>query len=180
MCISMMTCICIPRMTCRVHAFRIKLVFMVILAFLQELRKAMYCGCGYIPDVLSMQAWLECAWEAGFDTEGREQLGHHIQVRRRLRPLKPIQILSFILAEDLDDTPALEVFMLDMLALLLEGQGTKGAEQLWQTTWRLPKISTCVEAWTLNVLRIWMISPRCEKAGSLPLCVSATYVGGAV
>ncbi|BDA51471.1 probable zinc finger-containing ubiquitin peptidase 1 [Coccomyxa sp. Obi] len=45
----------------------------------EGLSNAMYCGCGYTPDVISMQAWLECAWQSGFDTEGAEQLGHHVQ-----------------------------------------------------------------------------------------------------
>ena len=46
----------------------------------QATKEAMFGGCGYVPDIGSLQAWLECAWAAGFDTSGAEQLAHAVQV----------------------------------------------------------------------------------------------------
>lgn len=46
---------------------------------LQEMQDALFKGCGYVPDVLSLQAWLECAWKAGFDTAGGDMLGNEMQ-----------------------------------------------------------------------------------------------------
>jgi len=40
---------------------------------------AMFKGCGFVPDLLSLQAWLECAWKAGFDTAGGDMLGNVMQ-----------------------------------------------------------------------------------------------------
>ena len=40
---------------------------------------AMFNGCGYVPDIRSMQAWLELAWKAGFDTAGGNMLGNVMQ-----------------------------------------------------------------------------------------------------
>ena len=42
---------------------------------LQAAADALFGGCGFVPDVASLQAWLECAWAAGFDPMGAEQLG---------------------------------------------------------------------------------------------------------
>lgn len=42
---------------------------------LQAVADALFGGCGFVPDVASLQAWLECAWAAGFDPMGAEQLG---------------------------------------------------------------------------------------------------------
>ena len=41
----------------------------------QAVADALFGGCGYVPDVTALQAWLECAWAAGFDPMGAEQLG---------------------------------------------------------------------------------------------------------
>ena len=46
---------------------------------LQEMEAAMFKGCGFVPDLLSLQAWLECAWKAGFDTAGGDMLGNVMQ-----------------------------------------------------------------------------------------------------
>ena len=42
---------------------------------MQAVANALFGNCGYVPDVASLQAWLECAWTAGFDPMGAEQLG---------------------------------------------------------------------------------------------------------
>ena len=42
---------------------------------MQAVINALFGNCGYVPDVASLQAWLECAWTAGFDPMGAEQLG---------------------------------------------------------------------------------------------------------
>ncbi len=46
---------------------------------LQEMEAALFKGCGFVPDLLSLQAWLECAWKAGFDTAGGDMLGNVMQ-----------------------------------------------------------------------------------------------------
>lgn len=45
----------------------------------QEMREGLFGGCGFVPDIPSLQAWLECAWGAGFDKAGAEQLGGKVQ-----------------------------------------------------------------------------------------------------
>lgn len=39
-------------------------------------------GPNYVPDIPSLQAWLECAWAAGFDALGCQQLGGAVRGRR--------------------------------------------------------------------------------------------------
>ena len=55
---------------------------------MQAVTRALFGNCGYVPDVASLQAWLECAWTAGFDPMGAEQLDRcaspHHQQRGRL------------------------------------------------------------------------------------------------
>ena len=48
---------------------------------MQAVAKALFGDCGYVPDVASLQAWLECAWTAGFDPMGAEQLGRCASAR---------------------------------------------------------------------------------------------------
>lgn len=55
---------------------------------MQAVSQALFGGCGYVPDVASLQAWLECAWGAGFDPMGAEQLGRFVS------PLSSIRIAS--------------------------------------------------------------------------------------
>ena len=40
---------------------------------------ALFGGAGAVPDVPSLQAWLEAAWAAGYDPEGAAQLGGALQ-----------------------------------------------------------------------------------------------------
>ena len=40
---------------------------------------ALFRGAGAVPDVRSLQAWVEAAWAAGFDPEGAAQLGGALQ-----------------------------------------------------------------------------------------------------
>ncbi|KAG2488418.1 hypothetical protein HYH03_013102 [Edaphochlamys debaryana] len=47
------------------------------------LREALFGGAGFVPDIGSLQAWLEAAWGAGFDTLGAESLGGKIQGDRK-------------------------------------------------------------------------------------------------
>ena len=46
----------------------------------QESWDKVFGGAGFVPDVPSLQAWLECAWQLGFDPDGAKQLRHHVQV----------------------------------------------------------------------------------------------------
>ena len=41
--------------------------------------EALFHSCGFVPDLLSLQAWLECAWKGGFDTAGGDMLGNAAQ-----------------------------------------------------------------------------------------------------
>ncbi len=43
------------------------------------MKAALFKGCGFVPDLLPLQAWLECAWKAGFDTAGGDMLGNVMQ-----------------------------------------------------------------------------------------------------
>ncbi|CAL8463782.1 g3316 [Coccomyxa elongata] len=45
----------------------------------KELGQALFGGCGFVPDISSLQAWLACAWASGFDSAGAHQLGSVIQ-----------------------------------------------------------------------------------------------------
>lgn len=45
----------------------------------KDMEAALFKGCGFVPDLLSLQAWLECAWKAGFDTAGGDMLGNVMQ-----------------------------------------------------------------------------------------------------
>lgn len=41
----------------------------------QAMRGALFGGCGFVPDIASLQALVEDAWAAGWDSAGLEQLG---------------------------------------------------------------------------------------------------------
>ncbi|XP_014522617.1 zinc finger with UFM1-specific peptidase domain protein isoform X2 [Vigna radiata var. radiata] len=43
-----------------------------------EARKALFGGSGFVPDILSLQRWLEIAWQKGFDPLGSAQFNHAI------------------------------------------------------------------------------------------------------
>ncbi len=49
---------------------------------LQDAQEVLFGGCGYVPDIPALQAWLECAWAAGFDAQGAEQLEGRVQGTR--------------------------------------------------------------------------------------------------
>ncbi|WJX34447.1 hypothetical protein P8452_22560 [Trifolium repens] len=41
-----------------------------------EAREVLFGGSGFVPDIPSLQRWLEIAWEKGFDAPGAAQLDH--------------------------------------------------------------------------------------------------------
>ncbi|XP_027338412.1 zinc finger-containing ubiquitin peptidase 1-like [Abrus precatorius] len=43
-----------------------------------EARKALFGGSGFVPDIPSLQRWVEIAWEKGFDVPGSAQFNHVI------------------------------------------------------------------------------------------------------
>ena len=66
------------------------------------MRDALFGGCNHVVDIPALQAWLECAWEAGFDPCGPDPLHvplpvegridtnvRHPRRRTRLRLLEP-------------------------------------------------------------------------------------------
>ncbi|KAJ7965190.1 Zinc finger with UFM1-specific peptidase domain protein [Quillaja saponaria] len=44
----------------------------------QEVREVLFGGSGFVPDIPSLQRWLEIAWERGFDVLGSDQFSHSI------------------------------------------------------------------------------------------------------
>ncbi|XP_016578105.2 zinc finger-containing ubiquitin peptidase 1 isoform X1 [Capsicum annuum] len=48
----------------------------------QEARAVLYAGSGFVPDILSLQRWLEIAWERGFDKQGSEDFDKAIYGKR--------------------------------------------------------------------------------------------------
>lgn len=44
----------------------------------QEARDVLFGGSGFVPDILSLQRWLEIAWQKGFDLDGSSHFGHKI------------------------------------------------------------------------------------------------------
>ncbi|MCD9645586.1 hypothetical protein HAX54_034602 [Datura stramonium] len=44
----------------------------------QEARAVLYGGSGFVPDIPSLQQWLEIAWERGFDKQGSEDFDQAI------------------------------------------------------------------------------------------------------
>ncbi|CAK8567738.1 unnamed protein product [Lathyrus sativus] len=47
-----------------------------LLAQRPEAREFLFGGSGFVPDIPSLQRWLEVAWEKGFDAPGAAQLDH--------------------------------------------------------------------------------------------------------
>ncbi|CAA2968093.1 Hypothetical predicted protein [Olea europaea subsp. europaea] len=48
----------------------------------QEAREVLYGGSGFVPDIASLQRWLEIAWERGFDTHGSNDFDQKIYGKR--------------------------------------------------------------------------------------------------
>lgn len=44
----------------------------------QEAREVMFGGSGFVPDIPSLQRWLEIAWERGFDIPGSDSFNHKV------------------------------------------------------------------------------------------------------
>lgn len=44
----------------------------------QEARDVLFGGCGFVPDIASLQRWLELSWEKGFDAPGSDDFGNEI------------------------------------------------------------------------------------------------------
>lgn len=47
-----------------------------------EAREVLFGGCGFVPDIASLQRWLELAWEKGFDTLGSNDFDREIYGKR--------------------------------------------------------------------------------------------------
>lgn len=48
-----------------------------------EAREALYGGSGFVPDIPSLQRWLEIAWKLGFDTQGSNDFDGEIYGKRK-------------------------------------------------------------------------------------------------
>lgn len=48
----------------------------------QEAREVLYGGAGFVPDIASLQRWLEIAWELGFDAQGSNDFDREIYGKR--------------------------------------------------------------------------------------------------
>ncbi|XP_058105180.1 uncharacterized protein LOC131248751 [Magnolia sinica] len=44
----------------------------------REAREVMFGGSGFVPDIPSLQRWLEIAWEMGFDMTGSDSFNHKV------------------------------------------------------------------------------------------------------
>lgn len=44
----------------------------------KEARNVLFGGAGFVPNIASLQRWLEISWKRGFDTTGSEQFDHKI------------------------------------------------------------------------------------------------------
>ncbi|KAJ8751388.1 hypothetical protein K2173_016588 [Erythroxylum novogranatense] len=44
----------------------------------ESAREVLFGGCGYVPDIPSLQRWLEIAWQKGFDAPGSLHFNHSI------------------------------------------------------------------------------------------------------
>jgi hypothetical protein len=44
----------------------------------QDAREVLFGGCGFVPDILSLQRWVEVAWRKGFDTPGADYFNWEI------------------------------------------------------------------------------------------------------
>lgn len=53
-----------------------------LIAQRQEAREVLYGGAGFVPDIASLQGWLELAWEQGFDTQGSNDFEREIYGKR--------------------------------------------------------------------------------------------------
>ena len=49
----------------------------------EESKKAIFGGLGAVPEIGSLQKWLEMAWREGFDSIGAQQLGHKVSNTRK-------------------------------------------------------------------------------------------------
>ncbi|XP_009361227.2 zinc finger-containing ubiquitin peptidase 1 [Pyrus x bretschneideri] len=49
----------------------------------QEAREVLFGGSGFVPDIPSLQRWLEIAWEKGFDTLGSDHFANNIYGSRK-------------------------------------------------------------------------------------------------
>lgn len=54
-----------------------------LLMLRKEARAALFGGCGFVPDIPSLQRWLEIAWERGFDTPGSNSFNQKIYGSRK-------------------------------------------------------------------------------------------------
>lgn len=48
----------------------------------QEARDVLFGGCGFVPDIASLQKWLEISWERGFDIPGSRDFDSEIYGKR--------------------------------------------------------------------------------------------------
>lgn len=53
-----------------------------LLAHRKEARGVLFGGCGFVPDISSLQRWLEIAWERGFDGIGSRHFDEKIYGKR--------------------------------------------------------------------------------------------------
>jgi hypothetical protein len=54
-----------------------------LLAQQREAKDVLFGGSGFVPDIPSLQRWLEIAWERGFDEPGSNQYNHTIYGSKR-------------------------------------------------------------------------------------------------
>ncbi|KAK6118494.1 hypothetical protein DH2020_047761 [Rehmannia glutinosa] len=60
----------------------IQMLSSYLLSQREEARDVLYGGCGFVPDIQSLQRWLELAWDKGFDTPGSDDFDQKIHGKR--------------------------------------------------------------------------------------------------
>ncbi|GFQ02163.1 zinc finger with ufm1-specific peptidase domain protein [Phtheirospermum japonicum] len=60
----------------------IQMLSSYLLSQREETRNVVFGGCGYVPNIRSIQNWLELAWEKGFDTPGSDYFDRKIHGKR--------------------------------------------------------------------------------------------------
>lgn len=97
----------------------------------QDARDVLFGGSGFVPDIPSLQRWLELAWKRGFDTAGADHFNHTIYGSRKWIGTTECAALfrSFgIRARVVDFSPQ------ELLALSLSVPGTKLGAKVTKTT----------------------------------------------
>ena len=113
----------------------------------QALQGALFGGCGFVPDIAALQAWLEAAWAAGYDAAGAEQLGNAVQGTHKW----------------VGTTEAATLLRLfGMRAFVVDFRGASKAFKLLGTTFRAPSMAPGVDVSNCHLHRTRQDAVLCQ------------------